>query len=104
MDPTSFKEIGSFTVMLVPIMAAVIWGGKLLLAWFTKTIEREQELKDKLMTELMSVMRETQGAHQQMVSTLVDISRTLPEAFARTTTEHEAIITCIQSEKKADLR
>jgi hypothetical protein len=96
MDPTNFKEVGSFTVMLVPIMGAVLWGGKVLLSWFTRTIEREQESKERLMGELVSIMRETQVAHQAMVQTLDGIAKELTTAFAATTKEHSAIIACIQ--------
>jgi len=101
MDQSMFKEIGSFTVMLVPIMAAVIWGGKVLLAWFTKTIETEQASKDKLMEELVAIMRETQTAHQAMVTALAAIGHALAEVSAKTTMEHKAIVDCVQQQHPA---
>jgi hypothetical protein len=94
-DPSSVKEIGSFAALVVPVMAAFIWGGKMLLNWFTTQLAKEQDAKDRLMTELVTVMRETQTAHVQMVNTLGEIAKELSSARVASAKEHEAIIECL---------
>jgi len=101
MDPTTLKEVGSFAGVIVPVMIAFVWGGKLLLNWFTRTLDKkdemlakQQEQVDRLVTELVAVMRETQAAHTEMV-------RALNEARMASSKEHDAIMACVERMKAA---
>jgi vacuolar-type H+-ATPase subunit D/Vma8 len=103
MDVTQIKELGAFGIMAL----TMLYGGKILLNWFTRTVDtkdtmisKQQDQQEILIAQLMTVMRETQVAHQKMVDALADISKQLAEAFARTTSEHSAIIACIQTRDK----
>jgi hypothetical protein len=94
-DPSSFKEIASFAGVIVPIMVAFLWGGRMLLAWFTKTLDTKDQLiaaqqgqVDRLITDLMTLMRETQSAHLSMAQTLAD-------ARVESAREHQKIVECM---------
>jgi vacuolar-type H+-ATPase subunit D/Vma8 len=102
MDIAQVKELGAFGIMAL----TMLYGGKILLNWFTRTVDtkdvmisKQQEQQDVLIAQLVTVMRETQEAHQKMVDAMASITSMLADAFARTTTEHSAIVACINAAK-----
>lgn len=102
MTGNSFSEIGSFGAIIVPVMVAVVWGGKMLLAWFTKALDQkdvllaqQQERTDKLVAELVTLMRETHEAHVKIIEAVA----TLREANGR---EHADIVECIRKKAVAE--
>ena len=96
MDPTSFKEMASFAGVIIPVMVAFIWGGRLLLAWFTQTLDKkdnvictQQEQVNHLVAELVSVMRETQASHITMIASM-------GESRLESARAHQAIVETLQ--------
>lgn len=90
------QEIGSFAAVIVPVIGATIWGGKILLNWFTQMIQKQQEQTDRLMTELVAVMRETQSAHQGMTTALGALGTALNESRVQSAQEHAKIVECMK--------
>jgi hypothetical protein len=43
MDAAQFKEIGSFAVVVVPVVGGALWLVKMLFSWFTKTLDAERQ-------------------------------------------------------------
>ena len=96
MDANSFKEVASFAGVIIPVMIAFIWGGRLLLAWFTSTLDTkdgviatQQEQVNHLVAELVSVMRETQASHITMIASM-------GESRLESARAHQAIVEALQ--------
>ena len=94
MDPTQFKEIGSFAVVVVPVVGGTLWLVKMLFTWFTKALDARDAQLAKLVDELVSVMRETQQAHAAMI-------QMWSEGRAHSAQEHQKIIEALQQTKVA---
>ena len=72
MNGDAFRDIGSFAVVVVPVVGGAMWLVKVLFSWFTQSITAQTEQTSKLIENLVAVMRETHKAHEAMMEMLVE--------------------------------
>lgn len=62
MPDSTVQQIGFAAVVLV-IVGAIIWGGKILLNWFTSTFASQQAQSDRLSDQLQDARRQMRGGN-----------------------------------------